>query len=144
MDMGLHLSRMQRLVSYAPLAALGTLAVGAAVVLRRIDPNMPGNPLPPCVLYSLTGIYCPGCGSTRCLHALVHFDLPQAFSMNPLLVLSLVPITLLALQIAHLLPARLQGLAEFFAKPLPWAVVLISYALLRNLPWYPFYLLAPG
>jgi len=134
----------QRMASYAPLAALGTLAVGASVVLRRVDPNVPGNLLPPCVFYSLTGIYCPGCGSTRCLHALVHFDLPQAFSMNPLLVLSLVPMTLLALHIAHLLPAPLQGLAHFFAKPMPWAVVIISYSLLRNLPWYPFYLLAPG
>jgi len=144
MAMGLPLNRTQRLLSYVPLAALGTLALGASVVLRRIDPNAPGNPLPPCILYSFTGLYCPGCGSTRCMHALVHFDLPQAFTMNPLLVVSLVPLTLLALQIAHLLPSRLNRLADFFSIPLLWAIVLIGYSVLRNLPWYPFYLLAPG
>jgi len=138
------MARVQRWLPYAPLTALGTLAVGASVILRRVDPNVPGNPLPPCLFYSFTGLYCPGCGSTRCVHALVHFDLPQAFSMNPLLVLSLVPLTLMALRISELLPARLDPLTNFFAKPMLWAVLIIGYSVLRNLPWYPFYLLAPG
>lgn len=44
---------------------------------------------PKCPLYSTTGIKCPGCGSQRALHQLVHFEVVKAFKLNPLLVLSL-------------------------------------------------------
>ena len=37
----------------------------------------------------LTGWDCPGCGSQRTIHALLHADIRQAFGYNPLLVLSI-------------------------------------------------------
>ena len=134
----------QHLLRYMPLAAIAGIGVGAAAVLSRIDPNVPGNPLPSCPFYALTGLWCPGCGSTRCLHALVHLDLAQAMAMNPLLIVSIVPMLVMALHGAGLWPARLQWLVRLFARPIPWLVVIVSYWLLRNLPWYPFNLLAPG
>ena len=68
------------------LAGAGTALVGGgAWLLRTFDPNAPGNPFPPCMFYAATGWHCPGCGLTRCLHALAHGDLPQAMAMNPLL-----------------------------------------------------------
>jgi len=134
----------QRALRYLPLASLGGLAVGAATVLRRVDPYAPDNLLPPCPFYALTGLLCPGCGSTRCLHALVHFDLAQALSMNPLLVLAIGPVLLLALHAASLLPARAHALVWVVARPMPWIVLLSGYWVLRNLPWFPFSLLAPG
>ena len=39
----------------------------------------------PCPILSLTGLQCPGCGSTRALYSLLHGDPVKAFSMNPLL-----------------------------------------------------------
>ena len=39
----------------------------------------------PCVLHALTGIKCPGCGVSRMIVALVHLDVPQAFTYNPFL-----------------------------------------------------------
>jgi len=134
----------QRALRYLPLASLSALAVGAGVVLRRVDPHAADTLLPPCPFYALTGLWCPGCGSTRCLHALAHFDVPQAFSMNPLLVLAIVPLLLLALHAASLLPARAYALVAVLARPMPWVVLLSGYWVLRNLPWYPFSLLAPG
>lgn len=134
----------QRLFRYAPLAAMGTVGLGAMVVLRRIDPNQPGSPLPPCPFRALTGLWCPGCGSTRCLHALVHLDLSQAMAMNPLLVLSMAPMLVMALHGAGLLPAKLQPLVRLFARPTAWMVAIVAYWLARNLPWYPFNWLAPG
>jgi len=134
----------QRALRYLPLASLGALALGAAVVLRRVDPYAPDNLLPPCPFYALTGLWCPGCGSTRCLHALAHFDVPQAMSMNPLLVLALAPLLLMALHAASLLPARAQALTAVLLRPMPWIVLLSGYWVLRNLPWFPFTLLAPG
>ncbi len=118
--------------------------VAAGILLWYVDPNQVGNPLPPCPFHWLTGLYCPGCGATRALHALFHGDLEKAFSMNPLFVLALPIVLLLMLHHATKLPARLIVLANFFSDARPWAWILISYAVLRNLPWYPFNLLAPG
>ena len=129
---------------YATLATVTLLGAGAMGMLRRIDPNAGDSPLPPCPFRALTGLYCPGCGSTRCLHALAHLDLAGALAMNPLLVLSLLPLAVLVLHGAGLLPRRLLPLRNALAAPKPWLVALIGYAVLRNLPWLPFTLLAPG
>ena len=134
----------QHLLRYVPLAAIVGISLGAVTVLNRVDPNSPGSLLPPCPFYALTGIWCPGCGSTRCLHALVHLDLPGAMAMNPLLVVSILPMLVLALHGAGLWPAKLGGLVRLFARPIPWMVVIFVYWIARNLPWHPFNLLAPG
>ena len=123
---------------------LGAAAIGAFFLLRRVDPTQPGSGLPPCPFFWLTGLYCPGCGSTRALHGLAHFGLAAAWSMNPVLVLSLPLLTLLVLHQACLLPRALVPLARQIARPLPWLVVLAGFGIARNLPWYPFTLLAPG
>lgn len=39
---------------------------------------------PVCLIKTLTGFSCPGCGSTRALHALLHLRFAEAFSLNPL------------------------------------------------------------
>lgn len=129
---------------WLPLATVATLAVGATLVLHNVDPYAAGNPLPSCPLYALTGLYCPGCGSTRCLYSLVHFDLPGALAMNPLLVLSLPLLLLMLLNGAGIRPRLLDPLMRLLAKPMFWLIVLVGYAVLRNLPWAPFTGLAPG
>jgi len=134
-------SSLQR---WLPLAGVATLAVGATLVLHNVDPYAAGNPLPSCPLYALTGLYCPGCGSTRCLYSLVHFDLPGAMAMNPLLVLSLPFLLLMLLNGAGIRPRPLDPLMRLLAMPMFWLIVLVGYAVLRNLPWAPFTGLAPG
>jgi len=114
------------------------------LLLWQFDPNQNGNPLPPCPSRWLTGLYCPGCGATRALHALLHGDIEKAFSMNVVFVTALPIVLLLILQQANVLPGGLQKTARFFSDARPWAWLLISFAVLRNLPWYPFSLLAPG
>lgn len=115
-----------------------------ATLLLFVDPNKVGNPLPPCPFHWLTGLYCPGCGATRALHALLHGNLEKAFSMNPVFVLALPVVLLMLLRQITSLPMRLDKVAAFFGDARPWACLLIGFAVLRNLPWYPFSLLAPG
>ena len=129
---------------WLPLGAATTLAAGATLVLRNVSPYANGNLLPSCPLYALTGIYCPGCGSTRCLYSLVHFDLAGAMAMNPLLVLSLPLLLLMLLHGAGVRMRALDPLLHVLAKPMFWLVLLVGYAVLRNLPWAPFTALAPG
>ena len=38
----------------------------------------------PCTWLALTGYYCPGCGSSRALRAMLHLDFYQAFRYNAL------------------------------------------------------------
>jgi hypothetical protein len=128
----------------APTGLLGLGAFAAALLLWRVDPTAAGSVLPPCPLHALTGLYCPGCGSTRALHALLHGDVPTALSMNPLLVIALPLLAAMALNAAGWRPAGTQRLWRALGQPLPWLVVLLGFAVLRNLPWAPFAWLAPG
>ena len=124
-----------------PLAALMLLGI---YLLRTYDPNIAGNPFMACVFNKLTGFYCPGCGLTRAMHALVHFDLPRAIRMNAFFILSTPLVALLVWRVYHPLPAMLEAAIKPLANPWPWVIAVPMFAVLRNLPWYPFYLLAPA
>ncbi|KQY50576.1 hypothetical protein ASD14_11705 [Lysobacter sp. Root494] len=111
-------------------------------LLRTFDPGAAGSLFPSCLFHDLTGWYCPGCGITRALHALVHFDLVRAFAMNALLVASLPLLAAMALQgFTHraLLPASVSRVA-FNGKV--WIGALVVFGIARNLPGLE--LLAPG
>lgn len=42
------------------------------------------QPMYACVLHTLTGLYCPGCGGTRAILFLLHGDLLRSFLYHPL------------------------------------------------------------
>ena len=44
---------------------------------------------PKCPFYAITGLKCPGCGTQRAIHQLLHFNISEAFHYNALMVLSL-------------------------------------------------------
>lgn len=123
-----------------PLTAVAVLGI---FLLRTYDPNAAENPFLPCFFKKMTGLYCPGCGLTRALHALVHFDLLRAIRMNALFILSAPIFGLLVWRFYRPLPATVEFFVKPFANPWPWVCVVPLFAVLRNLPWYPFYLLAP-
>lgn len=129
------------------IAALAgaAIAVPAGIwLLRTYDPNAAGNPFPPCMFRAFTGCYCIGCGLTRALHALVHGDLARAFSMNPLAMLLLPLVPLMVAWSGGWQPRVLAPLMRWVLEPKLWLVLLPTYWIARNLPWYPFTLLAPG
>ena len=49
----------------------------------------------PCVFHEITGLYCPGCGITRCFISIINLDFIQAFRYN-CLVFPLLPLFLYA------------------------------------------------
>jgi hypothetical protein len=126
------------------LPAFAAVAAAGVALLWRVDPNQAGSGLPACPFHGLTGLYCPGCGATRALHALVHGDVGQALAMNPGLTLALPLVVLLLLHALTALPRPLEAAATRISDARVWAVAVIGFAVLRNLPWYPFNLLAPG
>lgn len=120
------------------------VAASAMWTLRRLDPNAADSLLPACPFYSLTGLYCPGCGSTRCLHALAHLDLASAWAMNPLLMLALPVLVSMLLWNAGPRPSVLAPLMLRLGNARAWLWVLVGFAVLRNLPFPPFVGWAPG
>ena len=125
--------------------AAGLVAVGVAgaIVLWWIDPRQ--MPLFRCALHEWTGWYCAGCGATRATHELLHGHLWAALADNALWVLALPPALWLT---ACSLRRFVQGRALPACLASPWFYLLVIsiglvFALLRNLPWYPFVLLAP-
>lgn len=104
------------------------------------------NFLPECPLHATTGFYCPGCGSQRATHKLLNFNIFGALQQN---VLYLISLLLLGY---HLI---ITGINTIFKKqyynyiyhpktPLVILVMIIIFWILRNIPYYPFNLLAPN
>jgi len=120
---------------------IGAAAAAALLVVAVRDPGQPGH-YPSCPLYAVSGLYCPGCGTLRCLHALTHGDLGAALGFNVLTVLAL---PYLAFTWAAWLRRSRTGVPRGAVAPawVLWSVlcVVVVFWVLRNLP--PFGALAP-
>jgi uncharacterized protein DUF2752 len=126
------------------LAMLAAMAAGT-VLLRFFDPATSGL-FPPCPVHYLTGWYCPGCGSLRAIHQLLHGELRAAWALNPLTVL-LLPFLTYGLASAVLLEVSGKQLPQPFIRA-GWiralCAAILLFGIARNLPVHPFDLLAPG
>ncbi len=126
------------------LAAAGILAAAAGVfVISYFNPTTAGF-FPVCPLHALTGLNCPGCGLTRGFHALFHGDVFGALQFNVLLPAFLFVGIYFFVSLA-LIVVRGRGLSLNIFKPqLLWCflIVLIVFGVVRNLPFYPFTILA--
>lgn len=102
---------------------------------------------PPCWFYTLTGLYCPGCGSGRCFYALLHGELYAAFRFQPLLfiILPFLAYYLLRAYLNFVCARKLLPFPEIKSSALGYVaiVTVVLYGVLRNIPVYPFTLLAP-
>jgi hypothetical protein len=119
-------------------AIWASLAVGGAY-LYWFEPGKTGF-FPSCPFRALTGFNCPGCGTTRALHQLLHGNVVSAFELNPLMIL--------------LLPVVVYALVSFTKsaitrRPMPnisiqqgyvWLslIVVLGFWIFRNTPLYPF------
>ncbi|TMR89510.1 DUF2752 domain-containing protein [Nonomuraea basaltis] len=126
------------------LAPLGVAAGAGAVVafVGVVDPNQPGH-YPTCPFLWITGLYCPGCGTLRTIHALAHLDPVAALGLNPLAV-AMIPFLLFWW--GRWVVRAWQGRPRRVTLAHPawlWAflAVVMVYWVVRNLPFGAF--LAP-
>ena len=82
----------RKIIVYAVGILLGGLIGG--IIYYRFNPAASAV-FPKCPFLLITGLKCPGCGSQRAIHALLHFDFGGAFGHNALLLISLPYIALL-------------------------------------------------
>ena len=130
----------------ARLGAAGGLALlsAAAALIWYFDPTR-SNFFPVCPLYTMTGFACPGCGLTRGFHALFHGDVVTALDYNALIPIYAIAGSFLVLSLISI-AVRGKGLVKLSASPpllVATLVILLTFGVLRNLPYYPFTVLYP-
>lgn len=104
----------------------------ACGVYMAFDPSV--HAYPRCLFLTLTGWECPGCGSQRAIHALLHGQIASAWGYNPLLLME-IPI-FAAYAVTGLAPDRWPRLHRFITSRgfiLSLLTVIIIWTILRNL-----------
>ena len=98
-----------------------------------------------CPLYKTTGVYCPGCGSQRAAHNLLHGDFLAALQNNLMLILGLAGLLYhYGIQLSnHIFKTQFKSV--FDNRKLVFLIIalLILFWILRNIPIYPFTSLTP-
>lgn len=107
------------------VAAIAVIAAAVILYLGLNDPTV--SPAPRCVFKMLTGWDCPGCGTQRAVHALLHGRVAQAWGYNAALFV-LVPLA--ALYAWN--PRRLRPLLHSTAFMLAVAVGIVAWWVGRN------------
>ena len=118
----------KRIVTLAVIVVL----IVAAVVYFVVDPSS-SRWMPRCIFLSLTGFKCPGCGSQRVIHALLHGDVALAAHYNAFL-LGAIPVIGLYL-INDYTPLRSRRLDHVLKHPATIATLvalLLAWWVLRN------------
>ncbi|HET6572597.1 MAG TPA: DUF2752 domain-containing protein [Fimbriiglobus sp.] len=139
------LARRQRVLVRAALAAGAPLLLaGGALVLATVPPT-DASFYPKCISHQLFGIHCPGCGLTRAAHSLLNGRVTQAFAYNPLFMVLSPYLAFALLRSAWFWLWGTEPRRSIFPARYTWVILVVFalYWVLRNLPWYPFTLLAP-
>ncbi len=117
------------------LVKIGIVAVVVMFVTAVIwayDPTSGDFPFPRCPVKTLTGLDCPGCGSTRALHAMLHGHPKEALGYNAGLVVG-IPLIAAAFVAERLSPGKVHRL---LLSPGAACVVLalaLGWMIIRNL-----------
>lgn len=115
------------------------IGVAASLLLPLyffIDPEK-WKIFPKCPFLALTGLYCPGCGSQRAIHDLLHLRIASSLDHNLLVLPSLILLTFHAWQLYGNRGTNGQSQKILFHQPKTPYVLLIfflCFAVLRNVP----------
>lgn len=124
-------------------ACAAALACAGALYLYFMGP---GNIPLICVFHEVTGLYCPGCGAGRACYSILHGQFLEAFCYNPLMtvLLPLIGLYIAARMVDWVVAGGNHIDRKINVKFLTWVlVIVVVYGVLRNIPVFPFTLLAP-
>ena len=119
--------------------AIWSLLLAGAAYLYLFEPGKTGF-FPVCLFRLVTGLQCPGCGSTRAAHQILHGHFITAFELNPLFLLA-IPFLLFAL-LRYSVAVMRGGVPRQNVLPAVYIYglffVVVSFWIFRNTPYYPF------
>lgn len=126
------------------LAAAGVTALAAGSLIVAFNNPVTAGFFPQCPFHRLTGLNCPGCGLTRGFHALFEGDVLSALHFNALLPIYAFIFGYMIISMI-LIAVRGRGLSwKVFPPSAMYAFMIVTlvFSVARNLPFYPFNLLA--
>ena len=100
---------------------------------------------PKCPFHSITGLYCPGCGSQRAIHEILHLNILEGLKHNFLIII-LIFILGYPFVLNLLTKAYNKNFNNILHNPKTTYTILvlvILYWILRNIDIYPFTILSP-
>ena len=115
----------------ATAAAILAIAAAACVYYYAVDPA--SGAAPRCLLRSITGYDCPGCGTQRALHALLHGRPAEAWAFNPAAIVA-APLAA-AYLVTEALPGRFVRAERMLYSPAFIACIalgIVAWWVLRN------------
>lgn len=117
------INKVSKVISYLTMPSIAIVGIVGCAILYNHHPAEVSW-IPKCPFYDLTGYKCPGCGTLRGVHHLLHLRFSAAWDMNPLM------IVMMPLIVALLAWPRLSRnlVVGVFA-----AGVIVLYWLLRNI-----------
>jgi len=124
---------------------IGVLVFFAILALYIYWNPSDSNIFPKCPLYSITGIYCPGCGSQRAAHQLLNGNVIEAVRHNYLFALLFLVLLYQAFifLVNNVLNRGVTNLLHKSKVTLSILIVIILFWILRNVNLFPFTELAP-
>lgn len=89
----------------------------------------------PCIFNKITGFYCPGCGITRAIRALLKGDIQTSFRNN-ILLYTVIPLLFIAMALNKITKYKYKKTYNIVLIFL--LVITIGYGIIRNIPmfWY--------
>ena len=131
-------------LSHISVPVSGAVLAAAGWYTARNDPSAAGSRFPGCLFHRTTGLWCPGCGLTRGVHALLTGHPLQAMGYN---VFTPVVVALIVVMWGTWAAHRFQPRFSAWRPPSRAvniaAVLLVAYGVARNLPVAPLRSLAP-
>jgi len=121
--------------------ALTVVVLGGGFIYYYFNNPTNNSLFLPCPFKLISGYNCPGCGSQRAIHQLLHGNIGSAFSLNPLMVLS-IPLILYGLgtRAYNYIFETSHRVKIFYSNIFIYSYfgIAIAYWIVRNLSIYPF------
>ena len=137
------MSKTLKITLYTSLTLVGMLLLSLYFFFSPENVSF----FPKCPFHSLTGLHCPGCGSQRSIHAILHGEIWTALQYNFLILLAFLVLSYKLF--LWLFPYRKKDQKQrkniLYATATPWVIfaLIIGFWILRNIPIKPFTYLAP-
>lgn len=119
--------------SIIAMVAVAAVVVAGVVIYSTFDPSA-SRWFPRCPFLMLTGLKCPGCGTQRAIHALLHGDVLAALRFNALLPVS-IPLLLLYgyAEVVRTRKPRFYNRVNSVTAILAVLIVVIVWWIVRNI-----------
>jgi hypothetical protein len=131
-----QLSKICYYVCLGLLAVLGILCIVYKIFDIQISGNLPGR----CFLHEMTGYYCPGCGGTRAVDALLRGHWGKSLYYHPVVVYTVVVVILYVL--SHTLSILTKGRVRAMLFRPAYLYIMVGIILLQWIVKNAVYFLA--